>query len=321
MDQARILSMNITNIGSKGGVQGGGASRCLPCPKGQLGKCVPCPPGHYMTPKSRDVVTGAACRLTVLPDIGTNRTKLAFVSPLLLATRLEEIGINRYKDGWNLTDHLLEYEGMEEKSRPIDIHMWFDPVGSASEACPRGNALVVTARCTPSKKEPEMRLPHTCPDGTCDGCLFHAIIESVQACPICGPGDYEMIRGECTDGQQTIHHIPDKHCVLTGKEALSRTAPCSTLSEKEKLMLSTGVLAFIILCFALIIICQRNRRLEYKYTRLIESRTGELPAAETCGLEDDEDDEAADRVIFAKGRRKIFGGRDTEAFVPLENED
>ncbi|PIO61240.1 hypothetical protein TELCIR_17246 [Teladorsagia circumcincta] len=56
----------------------------------------------------------------------------------------------------------------------------------------------------------QMRLPHTCPDGTCDGCLFHAIVESVQACPICGPGDYEMIRGECTDGQQTIHHIPDK---------------------------------------------------------------------------------------------------------------
>ncbi|VDN22159.1 unnamed protein product [Cylicostephanus goldi] len=80
-----------------------------------------------------------------------------------------------------------------------------------------------------------------------------------------------MIRGECVDGQQTIHYIPDK--------------------------------------------------LEYKYTRLIESRNGELPAAETCGLEDDEEDEAADRVIFAKGKRKIFGGRDTEAFVPLENED
>ncbi|XGW29333.1 hypothetical protein V3C99_008837 [Haemonchus contortus] len=433
LDQARILSINVTNIGSNGGVQGGGASRCLPCPKGQLGKCVPCPPGHYMTPKAhecvvcpintvvntssdrvglqscigcgenlhsldgvtcrsggfvsvvrdnrtlnydlsswlektwtatgvkvfaregasyyhsfnfslfgkkiqcqevydssnsfslseqgRDAVTGAACRLTVLPDIGSNRTKLAFVSPLLLANRLEEIGVRRTRDGWNLTDHLLEYEGMDEKSRPIDIHMWFDSVGATSEACPRGNALVVTARCMPSKKNPEIRLPHTCPDGTCDGCLFHAIVESVQACPVCEPGDYEMIRGECTNGQQTIHHIPDKHCVLTGKEALSRTVACSTLSEKEKLMLSTGVLAFIILCIALIIICQRNRKLEYKYTRLIESRNGEFPAAETCGLEDDEDDEAADRVIFAKGRRKIFGGRDTEAFVPLENED
>ncbi|KAK6036332.1 hypothetical protein COOONC_26163, partial [Cooperia oncophora] len=138
--------------------------------------------------QGRDVVTGAACRLTVLPDIGTNRTKLAFVSPLLavkissysLATRLQEIGVNRYRDGWNLTDHLLEYEGMEEKSRPIDIHMWFDSVGAASEACPRGNALVVTARCAPSKKEPEIRLPHTCPDGTCDGCLFHAIVESFR---------------------------------------------------------------------------------------------------------------------------------------------
>ncbi|WKY06900.1 hypothetical protein Q1695_006799 [Nippostrongylus brasiliensis] len=433
MDQARILSINVTNIGSKAGLQGGGASRCLPCPKGRFGKCIPCPPGHYMTPNShecllcppntivntsservgvdscvrcgenlvsldgisctsggfvsvikdnrtlsydlsswlkkswtttgvkvfaregasyyhsfnfslfgekiqcqevydsndafsmndltRETITGAACRLTVLPDIGANRTKLAFVSPLLLATHVEEIGLRRNRDGWALTDHLLEYEGMDNKSLPLDLHLWFDSVGSSSEACPRGNALVVTARCTPGKKEPEIRLPHTCPDGTCDGCLFHAIIESAQACPVCGLGDYEVIKGECVEGQQTIHHIPDKHCVLTGKEAQSRTGTCSTLSEKEKMMLSTAVLAFFILCIALIIICQRNRRLEYKYTRLIESRNGELPAAETCGLEDDEDDEATDRVIFAKGRRKIFGGRDTEAFVPLENED
>ncbi|KAK6746844.1 hypothetical protein RB195_000224 [Necator americanus] len=433
MDQARILSMNVTNVGMKGGVQGGGASRCLPCPTGRFGKCIPCPPGHFMTARthecvlcppntvanasserigiescitcgenlhsvdgiactsegflsvtrdnrtlsydlsswvkkswtttavkvfaregasyyhmfnfslfgekvqcqevydsgdafstndqSRDVVTGTACRLTVLPDIGSNRTKLAFVSPLLLATRLGEISLRRNRDGWTLTDQLLEYEGVEETSRPIDIHFWFDSVGVPSEGCPRGNALIITARCMPSKKQLEIRLPHTCPDGTCDGCLFHAIVESVQACPICGIGDYDMIRGECVEGQQTIHYIPDKHCVLTGKEAQSRKEACSSLSQKEKLFLGFGLTMFFILCIALVIICQRNRRLEYKYTRLVESRNGELPTAETCGLEDDEDDEAADRVIFAKGKRKIFGGRDTEAFVPLENED
>ncbi|VDO25441.1 unnamed protein product [Haemonchus placei] len=359
LDQARILSINVTNIGSNGGVQGGGASRCLPCPKGQLGKCVPCPPGHYMTPKAHECVV---CPINTV--VNTSSDRVGLQSCIGCGENLHSLdGVTCRSGGFLPMNHFRTWtatgvkvfaregasyyhsfnfslfgkkiqcqevydssnsfslKGMDEKSRPIDIHMWFDSVGATSEACPRGNALVVTARCMPSKKNPEIRLPHTCPDGTCDGCLFHAIVESVQACPVCEPGDYEMIRGECTNGQQTIHHIPDKHCVLTGKEALSRTVACSTLSEKEKLMLSTGVLAFIILCIALIIICQRNRRLEYKYTRLIESRNGELPAAETCGLEDDEDDEAADRVIFAKGRRKIFGGRDTEAFVPLENED
>ncbi|KIH53447.1 hypothetical protein ANCDUO_16429 [Ancylostoma duodenale] len=47
-------------------------------------------------------------------------------------------------------------EGVEEASRPIDVHFWFDSVGVPSEACPRGNALVITARCTPSKKQPEV---------------------------------------------------------------------------------------------------------------------------------------------------------------------
>ncbi|VDM70564.1 unnamed protein product [Strongylus vulgaris] len=196
LDQARILSINVTNVGTKGDKQGGGASRCLPCPSGQFGKCIPCPPGHFMTPgthecalcpsntvanassdrigiescvacgenlhsldgiacrseglisvikdnktlnydlsswvkktwtttavkvfaregtsyyhsfnfslfnsekveckevydsndafsladQNRETISGAACRLTVLPDIGSNRTKLAYVSPLL----------------------------------------------------------------------------------------------------------------------------------------------------------------------------------------------------------------------------------------------
>ncbi|KIH53446.1 hypothetical protein ANCDUO_16428 [Ancylostoma duodenale] len=120
-----------------------------------------------------------------------------------------------------------------------------------------------------------------------------------------------MIRGECVDGQQTIHYIPDKHCVLTGKEAQSRKEACSVLSQKEKVFLGFGVTMFVILCFALIIICQRNRRLEYKYTRLVESRNGELPTAETCGLEDDEDDE----VLFASPG--IESEMDKFAFRPL----
>lgn len=47
----------------------------------------------------------------------------------------------------------------------------------------------------------------------------------------------------------------------------------------------------IFLSIGFVCICRRNRRLEYKYTRLIESHTGELPAVETCGLDEDEDDD------------------------------
>ncbi|KAK6055774.1 hypothetical protein COOONC_06721 [Cooperia oncophora] len=62
--------MNITNIGSKGGVQGGGASRCLPCPVGQFGQCVPCPPGHYMTPKGHECVV---CPMNTIVNTSSDR--------------------------------------------------------------------------------------------------------------------------------------------------------------------------------------------------------------------------------------------------------
>ncbi|KJH41687.1 hypothetical protein DICVIV_12334 [Dictyocaulus viviparus] len=243
---------------------------------------------------SAEVVIGAACRLTVLLDVGSNRTTLAFISPLLLATRLEEISLRRIRNGWNLTDQLLEYEGVDESSRPIDVHFWFDSVGVPSEACPKGNAYVATARCTPSKKVPEFRLPYTCPDGTCDGCLFHAIVESVEACPICGAGDYRIIRGECVNGQQAIHYIPDKWSMAKRKYCGRRTSRMSARGIDRHCVL-TGQ--------------EAQSRIEYKYTRLVESRNGELPGVETCGLEDDEDEASINYKLFARAFLNRIGRR------------
>uniref|UniRef100_A0A1I7XFU5 Ephrin_rec_like domain-containing protein n=1 Tax=Heterorhabditis bacteriophora TaxID=37862 RepID=A0A1I7XFU5_HETBA len=241
----------------------------------------------YSPEKEHLIITLLICHYLVGPSVA--RSSLRSLTPL--AMRLEAISVERQHNAWKLTNQMLEYEGIENSSLPMDIHLWFDTVGQPSEACPIGNTFVITARCQPTRKQPEViRLPHTCPDGTCDGCLFNAIIESAQACPVCKAGDYEKIRGECVQGQQTIHYIPDKFNY-------------------------NSILSPIFLNFLFF-------RLEYKYTRLIESRTGELPTAESCGLEEDEDDETTDRVIFSKGKKRLFSGReDKEAFVPLENED
>lgn len=47
--------------------------------------------------------------------------------------------------------------------------------------------------------------------------------------------------------------------------------------------------------------------------KLIEAKAGadgqELPGAESCGLEEDEnEDDSTERVIFAKGKKRLFGG-------------
>jgi hypothetical protein len=52
-------------------------------------------------------------------------------------------------------------------------------------------------------------------------------------------------------------------------------------------------------------------RLEYKYMKLIEStsgKDGELPAAETCALDEGEEDEQFDAAVeFRQKGRKLFG--------------
>ena len=70
---------------------------------------------------------------------------------------------------------------MSNSSLPLDVHIWYEAVGAGtSESCPKGYNLAVTARCDPTLKEAKLRLPHSCPDGTCDGCLFHIIAEGAQ---------------------------------------------------------------------------------------------------------------------------------------------
>ncbi|PAV57468.1 hypothetical protein WR25_26888 [Diploscapter pachys] len=265
--------------------------------------------------QTKDVVEGAACRLTALPTVAGNQSRTILISPLLLATRLEAITTSRERNGWKLTDKMLEYEGLDKAAIPMDVQLWYETIGSPSDVCPKGNILVVTARCQPTKK-------------------------TFEACPVCNEDDYDTIKGECLDGHQTIHLIPKKHCVLSGKGSESKSEACSVLSATQRTLLVCGATALIGLSVTLIFICRRNRKLEYKYTRLVESRTGELPVAETCGIESDDEDETADRVIFAKGRERngkaASGGRDrdtrgvgsrsimskeNDAFISLDSED
>ena len=62
-----------------------------------------------------------------------------------------------------------------------------------------------------------MSLPPKCADGTCDGCNFNILWLSGAACPICTDTDFQQIRGECKDAQQTIHFIPPKTCRTLGQ--------------------------------------------------------------------------------------------------------
>uniref|UniRef100_A0A8R1HZA5 Tyrosine-protein kinase ephrin type A/B receptor-like domain-containing protein n=1 Tax=Caenorhabditis japonica TaxID=281687 RepID=A0A8R1HZA5_CAEJA len=283
--------------------------------------------------QDKENIEGLACRMTALPTASSNRSKTAYVTPLLLAGRLDAISLNRTHGNASLSDQVLEYDSHDNTSLPLDVFFWFDRISTISGACPHGNQLVVVARCQPNKKQIDMRLPRNCPDGTCDGCLFVVIMETAQACPVCEAMDYETINGECVNGKQTIHSIPKKHCVITGAASQTKQVACSAFTAFQRAILTLLILSMIVLTIGFVFICRKNRRLEYKYTRLIESHTGELPAVETCGLDEDEDDdELQDRVIFSKGRKSApstnsrttlrdHRENDNAAFISLDSED
>uniref|UniRef100_A0AC34QV94 MRH domain-containing protein n=1 Tax=Panagrolaimus sp. JU765 TaxID=591449 RepID=A0AC34QV94_9BILA len=250
------------------------------------------------------------CRLTAVPlnyeGNDTHANRVIFASPLVIGKKIVSITKDRYFKGFYLTDKDLEYDTMADKSRPIDIHFYFDTITSHVRRCVNGTLGVLTARCEPTAtNEPQTRLSRNCPDGTCDGCLFHVIVETSHACPICDTADFQEIRGECINGKQQVHWIPSKHCILSGAQTKERTETCTSSSGLKMLLILAGVLiAFLILVNVLFY--QRNRNLEYKYMRIIEGKEPE--EMETCGLESDDDDledeENDARVYF--GRKKNY---------------
>lgn len=46
----------------------------------------------------------------------------------------------------------MHSEGLDKAAIPMDVQLWYETIGSPSDVCPKGNILVVTARCQPTKK-------------------------------------------------------------------------------------------------------------------------------------------------------------------------
>lgn len=84
---------------------------------------------------------------------------------------------------------------------------------STTKSCPHGRKAVVTLRCgfvfDYSLDDPDtagiLEVPPSCPDGTCDGCLYQFLWTGLQACPICRNEELQKIVGECHYGKRTVY--------------------------------------------------------------------------------------------------------------------
>ena len=220
------------------------------------------------------------------------------------------IGISRESTFHNISVHEdLLYHASKPYQPDTDYHLFFS-TKTATSACPSGRRMTITMRCAPEveKTQPGKAIvstPKSCPDGTCDGCNFHLLIETgtAAACRICKPfsSDYDTLVGECIDGVQQVHYINPKGCVikkthdlLSGKSTDVQTRLCTVLLPRQVQIGIAIVLGLGLLLLLLVFhFWNQNRSLEYKYSKLIEN--ADKPGDDDMSLDnccvDDQDDE------------------------------
>ncbi|XP_022081097.1 UPF0577 protein KIAA1324-like homolog isoform X2 [Acanthaster planci] len=253
-------------------------------------------------------VEGYICRSTIIPPPSRNAGVLS-AQPISLGDRLVGITSNNSLKSLNETI-FLSVEGS-----PRDLHFFYHSAWPTL-ACPEGRSTIITLRCDPSATgSGSFHLPEKCPSGTCDGCAFHLLWRSEHGCPLCHEGDYKTIKGECVDSKQEIQFMWKSPKFCTGGNPLPKdlTKPCQMQPWYSQVpWYAQASIAAFMGCVVLLITCalyfwKRNRKLEYKYQKLVASANGELPAAETCAIEDGDNE---DEVLFEDGgkkSRRFFG--------------
>ncbi|KRY67663.1 Uncharacterized protein T4A_9565, partial [Trichinella pseudospiralis] len=239
------------------------------------------------------------CKVTVLP----RETDTLFANPLSIGDRLVGISSSLRFDQLTIPENVIEQWHFPQV---FFLYKSF----SVSRSCANGYYAIVTFRCDPASNSSKISLPSTCPDGTCDGCLYQVVITSRFACPICSAEDYKEIVGECVHNLQTIHRIPAKHCILIGQDHTESTVVrCQSISFQVQLIIAVATAVIVFLFITLLLIRKKNQKLQYKYMKLVQSASGkdaELPGAESCALTEDEEDigSASDRILFVHGKGK-----------------
>ncbi|XP_072026533.1 endosome/lysosome-associated apoptosis and autophagy regulator family member 2-like isoform X4 [Amphiura filiformis] len=248
-------------------------------------------------------VKSLVCQSTLIPSPnGPSETISA--QPMSLGDTL--LGITTDKSLGNLNATIFKPD-VEDVP---DLHFYFHS-GSVTQACPKGRSTVIYLRCDPGEKgNGTFKLPESCPAGTCDGCTFHILWRTQYGCAVCTPNDYTEIKEQCNkNGKQKIHYVwkTPKMCMFGEKLPKETIGRCPVIPWWAQIpMYAQIAIAVFVGCVGLMIAMvvyfwKRNRKLEYKYQKLVAGASGELPAAETCAITEGEEE---DDVIFEDGKKK-----------------
>ncbi|VDL61745.1 unnamed protein product [Hymenolepis diminuta] len=288
-------------------------AECVPCPNGTMvvgdassvmtveQACKSCPPGT-IPGKDEECIINLTPNVTHEYDFstlfGTLGDKLKKAMPTNFSAEFRaEINTKLANAGW------------KPDSAGTDYHLLFY-TKSTTTACADGISTIVTLRCgeivdetnknNTSTEMAQVQIPPKCAVGTCDGCLFHFMVVSPLACPICKMTDYKRIEGGCKGGSMEVTLLPPKYCHPPSNFTTVFKRSCPWLSTQGKIAVGLTMALVSILLLTIFYCYQRNKKLEYKYMKLVEGAEARAKSSygnsgpdanqqgTECGIPDDE---------------------------------
>ncbi|TKS90722.1 UPF0577 protein KIAA1324-like [Collichthys lucidus] len=238
------------------------------------------------------------CQSTIIPADGRGFRMAISSQSISLADAFIGATVDTVLDGVNAKPELYP-----ENLKDVPDINFFYRSNQATASCDQGRSSVITVRCNPEKSERgELSVPSSCPAGTCDGCTFHFLWESASACPRCAEDDYHKIEGACKGGVQETLYVwnEPKLCAKGASLPPRSSSPCEAIALWLKVGVGGGAFVAVLLISLTCYFWKKNKRLEYKYSRLVMSanKDCELPAADSCALAEGEEQD--DDVVYTQ---------------------
>uniref|UniRef100_A0A8C8HAY8 MRH domain-containing protein n=1 Tax=Oncorhynchus tshawytscha TaxID=74940 RepID=A0A8C8HAY8_ONCTS len=254
------------------------------------------------TEEPANAVETLICQSTIIPSSGRGFHTALSSQSISLADTFLGATVALTLDGVKARPDLFP----QTTNKVPDVNFFYRSL-EVTSSCDKGRNVVVTLRCNPDRStQGELTVPSQCPAGTCDGCTFHFLWESSGACPQCTSTNYHQIEGACKGGLQDTLYVwtEPKRCVGGVSLPEKKTWPCESMDFLVKMGATIGTftaaLLFSITCY----FWKKNKRLEFKYSKLVMSsnKECELPGADSCAVMEGEENEGEmeDEVVYSK---------------------
>ncbi|KAH8872085.1 UPF0577 protein [Schistosoma japonicum] len=273
------------------------------------GKTVQCV--ENSTSYDHHTVNASICRHTKF-ESSSHEHRKTYSKPTRLADRLiRMVPSNVTAEFWQEINKNLTKAGWEEDKYGNDLHYIFTS-DDHSYNCPRGHTTVLTLRCVFTENiekfiyqvkdfseyiTGKIELPPSCPDGTCDGCTYHFLWTTMYACRMCQEHDYERILGECSYGHRKVHLRASWDCRIEHGKNLTITEGCPLLSKSQTAAVLLTTFILFILGLIIFMCHRRNKKLEYKYMKLVQSTSGKNQVT-SCALESEGETDKGGSVYY-----------------------